>query len=107
MEYTHRNYSHEEEVMGFCVSLSNEGTNSNGHGEGKKESVNLVETITSVQNDVQSYNTDNERLMKAKEQQEGFNNKLVQSLEKIEKKMDERLSQANQRVTDFMVRGQE
>jgi hypothetical protein len=36
-----------------------------------------VETIKSLQKDVQSYKVDNERLMKAKEQQEDFNNKLM------------------------------
>jgi hypothetical protein len=70
------------------VSLSNEGTISNGHGEGKKESMNLVETIKILQKDVQIYKANNERLMKAKEKQEGFRIKLMQSLDIIEKKMD-------------------
>jgi hypothetical protein len=50
--------------------------------------MNLVETIKFFQKDVQSYKADNEKLMKSKEQQEGFNIKLMQSLERIEKKMD-------------------
>jgi hypothetical protein len=50
--------------------------------------MNLVETIKSLQRDVLSYKDDNERLMKAKEQQDGFNIKLLQSLDRIEKKMD-------------------
>jgi hypothetical protein len=70
------------------VNMGNEGTNSNGHGEGKEENMNLVETIKSLQKDVQSYKDDNERLMKSKEQQEDFNIKLMQSLDRIEKKMD-------------------
>jgi hypothetical protein len=70
------------------VSLSNEGTNSNVHEEGKEESMNLVETIKIMQKDVQIYKVDNERLMRVKEQQEGFNIKLMQSLDIIEKKMD-------------------
>jgi hypothetical protein len=49
------------------VNMGNEGTNSNGHGEGKEESMNLVETIKSLQKDVQIYKDDNERLMRAKE----------------------------------------
>jgi hypothetical protein len=49
------------------VNMVNEGTNSNGHGEGKEKSLNLVETINFFQKDVQSYKVDNERLMKAKE----------------------------------------
>jgi hypothetical protein len=81
-------YSHEEEIRGMYVHMGNEGTNSNGHGEGKEESMNLVETIKSLQRDVLSHKDDNERLMKAKEQQEDFNIKLMQSLDRIEKKMD-------------------
>jgi hypothetical protein len=48
--------------------MSNEGTNSNGHGEGKEESMKLVETINFLQRDVPSHKVDNERLMKSKEQ---------------------------------------
>jgi hypothetical protein len=64
------------------VDIGNEVTHSNGHGEGKEESMNLIETIKSLQKDVQIYNVDNERLMKVKEQHEGFNIKLMQSLDK-------------------------
>jgi hypothetical protein len=88
MEDTQGAYNHEDEIRGMYVNMGNEGTNSNGHGEGKEESMNLVETIKSLQKDVQSYKDDNERLMKSKEQQEGFNIKLMQSLDIIEKKMD-------------------
>jgi hypothetical protein len=81
-------FSHEEENRGMYVHMGNEGTNSNGHGEGKEESMNLMETIKSLQRDVLSHKDDNERLMKAKELQEDFNIKLMQSLNRIEKKMD-------------------
>jgi hypothetical protein len=46
----------------------------------RKENMNLVETIKNLQKDVQSHKVDNERLMKAKEQQEEFNMNLMQSL---------------------------
>jgi hypothetical protein len=49
------------------VNMGNEGTNSNEHGEGKEECMNLVETTKSFQKDVQSYKHDNERLIKSKE----------------------------------------
>jgi hypothetical protein len=49
------------------VHMGNEGTNSNGHGEGREERMNLVETINNFQRDVLSHKVDNERLMKAKE----------------------------------------
>jgi hypothetical protein len=32
--------------------MGNEGPNSNGHGEGKEESMKLVETIENLQKDV-------------------------------------------------------
>jgi 50S ribosomal subunit-associated GTPase HflX len=83
MEEAHRTYIHEAEVMGLCVSMGNVGTESNGHGEGKEESMNLVETIKSLQRDIQSYKASDERLMKSKEKQDGFNIKLLQILDKI------------------------
>jgi hypothetical protein len=49
------------------VHLVMEGTNSNRHGEGKDENMNMVEIIRNLQKDVQSHKTNNERLMKAKE----------------------------------------
>jgi hypothetical protein len=67
MEYVHGDYNHEYEVRGMYVDMVNEGTNSNGHGEGKEKTMNLVETKKGLQNDVQSYKYDNERLMKSKE----------------------------------------
>jgi hypothetical protein len=48
----------------------------------------LVETIKSLQRDVHIYKVYNESLMKSKEQQGGFNIKLLQGLDRIEKKMD-------------------
>jgi hypothetical protein len=48
MEYTQRDYNHEDEIKGMYVCMGNEGTNSNGHGEGKEERMKLVETIKSM-----------------------------------------------------------
>jgi hypothetical protein len=45
--------------------------------ESKEERINMVETIKGLQNHVQIYKDDNERLMKSKEQQEDFNIKLM------------------------------
>jgi hypothetical protein len=77
MEYVQGIYSHKEEIRGMYVHMGNEGTHSNGHGEGKEEIMNLVETIKSLQRDVLSHKVDNERLMRAKEQQKNFNIKLM------------------------------
>jgi hypothetical protein len=97
MEDVQRTYIHEDEIRGFYVNMSNAGTKSNGNGGGKEESRNLVETIKSLQRDVQSYKLHNERLMKAKEQQDGFNIKLLQSLDRIEKKMDKETKSSKSR----------
>jgi hypothetical protein len=42
----------EDEIRGMDVHLGVEGSNSNGHGEGKDEDINLVETIRKLQTDV-------------------------------------------------------
>jgi hypothetical protein len=38
-------FGHKEENRGMHVYMVNEGTKSNGHGEGKKERMNFMETI--------------------------------------------------------------
>jgi hypothetical protein len=50
--------------------------------------MNMVETITNLQKDVQSHKADNERIMKYKEKQEHLNMNLMQSLDRIENKLD-------------------
>ena len=77
MEYAWRTYNYECKVRGLGVNMGNAKTKSNGHGERKEVSMNLVETIKSLQKDVQSYKVENESLMKAKEQQYSFNIKLL------------------------------
>jgi hypothetical protein len=46
--------------------MGNEVTESNGHREGKEESMTLVETIKGLQKYVQIYKYNNESLMKSK-----------------------------------------
>jgi hypothetical protein len=62
------------------VHMGIEGTNSNGHGEGRDENMNMVETIKNLQKDIQIHKADNKRIMRAKDQQEDFNMNLMQSL---------------------------
>jgi len=83
-----RPYNYEYEVKVFGMGMDVAGIESNGHEEGKEESMNLVETIKSLQRDVQSYTADNENLMKYKENKYVFNIKLLHILDIIEKKMD-------------------
>jgi hypothetical protein len=88
MEEAQGTYSQEYEIIGMDVHLGIEGTNSNGHGGEKDENLTMAETIKNFQKDVQSHKVDNERLMRAKEQQDDFNMKLLESLNRIEKKLD-------------------
>jgi hypothetical protein len=88
MEEAHIKYIHEDEVKGLCVSMGNEGKKYNGHREGKEERMNLGDTIKSLHKHFHSYKDDNVRFMKDNEQQDVFNIKLLQSLDRIEKKMD-------------------
>jgi hypothetical protein len=48
MEDTQVLYSQEDEIRGLNVQLGMEGTNSNGHGRGKEEGINLDETIEKI-----------------------------------------------------------
>jgi hypothetical protein len=43
--------------MDFHLGI--EGTNSNGHGEGRDENINMVETIKKFHKDVQIHKYDN------------------------------------------------
>jgi hypothetical protein len=60
-------YIHDDEVRGFHINLGNAEVESNGHGEGNLEIINLVDTIKSLQRDVLRYEVDNERLMESQE----------------------------------------
>jgi hypothetical protein len=82
MEDAQRYFIHDDEFRDLYVGLSADGT------KYKEERMNLVEIINGLQKYVQSYKTYNERIMRAKEQKDDFNVKLMQSLEKIEKKMN-------------------
>jgi predicted RNase H-like nuclease (RuvC/YqgF family) len=88
MEEVQGTYSQEDDIRGMDVHLGIEGTNSNGHGEGRNENMNMAETIKNLQKDVQRHKYDNESLMKSKEQNDDFNMNLLQSLNKIENKVD-------------------
>jgi hypothetical protein len=88
MEDAQINYNHDDELEGLYLGMGIDSTKFNEHKEGKEEHINVVETIKRLHKDVQTYKADNERLMKSKEQQDGFNINLMQSLDEIEKTMD-------------------
>jgi hypothetical protein len=87
MEYARENYSHSEKRKGMDFHLGMEGMNSNEHGEERNEYTTMAETIKNFQKYVQSHKADNERLIKSKEQQDSFNMKLLECLNRIEKKL--------------------
>jgi hypothetical protein len=68
MDDTQVVYNQEDEIRGMTIQSGMEGTNSNGHGGGKEEDINLAETLRKLKIDVQNHKVDNQRLMKAKEQ---------------------------------------
>jgi hypothetical protein len=68
--------------------LGVEGMNSIGHGKEINKDVGMMKIIKNLQKDVQIHQEDNKRLKRAKEQQEDFNRKLMQSLKIIENKLD-------------------
>ena len=51
----------EGEARGMNVNIGNEETRSDGHGE-RKDSVELAETVRSLQREVQSCREDNEKM---------------------------------------------
>jgi hypothetical protein len=67
MEETQGTYSQEDEIRGMDVHLGIEGTNSNGHEEGRDENMNMEETIKNLQKDVQIHKADSKRIIRAKE----------------------------------------
>jgi hypothetical protein len=69
--------------------------------------MNLVETIKSLQRDVQIYKVDNERLLKAKEQQDGFDINLLSILDIIENKIDKEIESIKPRSHRFLARREE
>ena len=79
-------YNHGEDAKGQDMSVGNAETKTNGH----RENVNpreFVETMRSLRMEVQSYREDNERLLKAQEQQNELNTQLVQSLNMLQRQM--------------------
>jgi hypothetical protein len=60
-----------------------EGTNSNRHGGGKEEDINLAKTLRKLQTKFHSHKADNEKIMMNKEQQEDFNMNLKKILDRI------------------------
>ncbi len=70
----------DEEVGRRNYTIGNEEMDSDGH-VGRKESATLVETVKSLQKEVQSYKADNERMLIQ------LNERLAHSLSEIQRQM--------------------
>jgi hypothetical protein len=68
--------------------LGGEESNSNGHGEEIDKEGCMMKIIERLQKDAQAHQDDNRKIMKARDQQGKLNLKLMQSLERIERKLD-------------------
>jgi hypothetical protein len=88
MEETQNASSSENEAKGMDVYLGVEGSKSNGKGEEIDKEGNVMKIIERLQKDDQTHREDRKKLMKDKEQQGEFNLKLMKSLERIEKKLE-------------------
>ena len=64
MEYAQGSYNHGDEIKGLHINLENVETESNRH-RSKVEPMELIETMRSLQKEVQSYRADNEELIRA------------------------------------------
>jgi hypothetical protein len=87
MEDAQGSYNHEDEIKGLHISMGNVETESNGH-RSKVEPMELVETMRSLQKEVQSYREDNERLIRAQEEQNQINTQLLQSLNMLQRQIN-------------------
>jgi hypothetical protein len=88
MEEAQNDFNSENEAKGMDIHLVVEGSNSNGHGEEIDKEGNMMKIIEILQKDTQTHRADNRKLMKARDQQGEFNLKMIQILERIEKKLD-------------------
>jgi hypothetical protein len=88
MEEAQNDFNSKNEAKGMDIHLVVEGSNSNGHGEEIDKEGNMMKIIEILQKDTQTHRADNRKLMKARDQQGEFNLKMIQILERIEKKLD-------------------
>ena len=78
----------EDEQEGKDVNLGVEGSNSNGHGKEKDKEENIMKILEGLQRKAKARRDDSRKLMKVKDRQGKLNLKFLQSLERIEKKLE-------------------
>jgi hypothetical protein len=78
----------EDEQEGKDVNLGVEGSNSNGHGKEMNKEGNIMKILEGLQREAKERQADSRNLMKVKDRQGKLNLKFLQSLERIEKKLE-------------------
>jgi hypothetical protein len=79
----------ENDAKGMDVHLGVQGLKSNGHGEETDKEGHMMKIIEKLQKDAQTHQTDSRKLRKSQDKQGEFNLKLMKSMERIEKKLDQ------------------
>ena len=77
---------YEEDVMGGKICVGNDETESNGR-RFQDTPLDFATTMRSLRVEMQSYREDNERLVKAQEDQNQLNATMLQSLTDIQREM--------------------
>ena len=80
-------YEYDEYAMEESVRVGNPETNSNGR-RFQDTPPNFAATMRSLRMEIQSYKADNERLIKAREEQNQLNIAILHSLIDIQRKMN-------------------
>jgi hypothetical protein len=78
----------EDEREGKDVNLGVEGSNSNGHGKEMDKEGHIMKILEGLQREAKERRADSRKLMKVKDRQGKLNLKFLQSLERIEKKLE-------------------
>jgi hypothetical protein len=78
----------EDEREGKDVNLGVEGSNSNGHGREMDKEGHIMKILEGLQREANERRDDSRKLMKVKDRQGKLNLKFLQSLERIEKKLE-------------------
>ena len=78
----------EDEHKGKDVNLGVEGSNSNGHGKEMDKEGHIMKILEGLQREAKERRADSRKLMKVKDRQGKLNLKFLQSLERIEKKLE-------------------
>jgi hypothetical protein len=78
----------EDEHKGKDVNLGVEGSNSNGHGKEMDKEGHIMKILEGLQREAKERRVDRRKLMKVKDRKGKLNLKFLQSLERIEKKLE-------------------